>query len=184
MDEYLIVIYKEVGKDPEFKKIKNDIQEIESILGGKIEQINFKNEFIIFSKKNSSDLKPNIYISEHLKLGMVIRGTVLIVGLENNNFKSLTKEQAIKYREFLIKESFDYTNFDDEGKYIGNKRKNWQNYLNTVRRRGEQILDKGTREYSNTKIKVCKDNINIDRTLEMILNIQSSILKFINSFSK
>lgn len=184
MDEYIIVVYKEVGKDPEFKKIKNSMQEFETILGGRIKQINFKNEFVIISKEESSTLRPNIYISEHLKLGTVVRGTIIVAKLENNSFKSLTKEQAIKYREFLIKESFDYSNFDDDGKYIGNNGKYWQNYINAVKKRGQLLIEKESREYSNNIIKPSKQNSNIEETLDMILKIQSSILKFINSMSK
>ena len=106
-NEEIIIIYKKVGIDAEFMKIQNEQNEFEDLIGGELDYIPYE-EITIVARKNREHLKPNIYINtEFLSISSSIRGDVIIVCRENENFKSLTKEQAIKYREFLKRASFN-----------------------------------------------------------------------------
>lgn len=58
----IIIMYKKVGKNPELKKIKNNIQEFEQILKGKITCIPYE-KIIIVCKESRKNLQPNIYIN-------------------------------------------------------------------------------------------------------------------------
>ena len=94
-------MYKEVGKNPELKKIKNNLQEFEQILGGKIACIPYEN-IIIVCKENRKNLQPNIYINtKFLGLGETVRGNIIITAKDEQNFKTLRKEQVIENIRFL-----------------------------------------------------------------------------------
>lgn len=111
----------------------------------------------IVCRKDNKNLKPNIYINtKFLSLGETIRGNIAITCFESGNFKSLSKVQTIKLLEFLKNASFNYANT----KSIDNVFENFES------------IDK-----------LNKDNIDKE-TLEMILNIQASILKFIQVSNK
>ena len=83
-------MYKEVGKNPELKKIKNNLQEFEQILGGKIACIPYEN-IIIVCKENRKNLQPNIYINtKFLGLGETVRGNI------NRILKLYAKNKLLK----------------------------------------------------------------------------------------
>lgn len=66
-------------------------------------------DIVIICRKDRKNLKPNIYINtEFLSIGESIQGNIIITCKENEQFKSLTKEQAIKYFNFLRNTSFNY----------------------------------------------------------------------------
>lgn len=160
----IIVIFKEVGKDPIFMKAENNIESFQKILGGEIEIIPYE-DIQIICKKERENLKPNIYLNANFeKLNLSIKGDLLITAKEENNFISLTRKQAIKYSDFLMKESFNYRHFDKNGKYLSNKQLRKQNNSNF-----------------KTDVKN-KNNIkqeNLESSLQMILKIQTSILIFL-----
>lgn len=174
----IVIIYKEVGTDAEFKKIQNEQKIFEDLIGGELDYIPYEDVTII-ARKNREHLKPNIYINtEFLSIGSSIRGNVIIVCRENETFKSLTKEQAIKYREFLKRASFNYDNFDEKGRYIPNT-KNIQ-----FKNRGQLIIEKGIGENDVASPKTSNEqSFDTNETLKMILGIQSIILKFIKDNS-
>ena len=164
----IIIIYKKVGTDAELKKVQNEQKTFENLLGGKLDYIPYE-DITIIAKKNRENLKPNIYINtEFLSIGSSIRGDVIIALKENDIFKSLTKEQAVKYVEFLKRASFNYNNFDEKGRYIPSNKK--------IMKRGKLIVEKsiGDNDVSNL------NNTN-EETLKMILGIQSVILNFIKN---
>ena len=79
-------------------------------LVGEIELIPY-DDVVIVCKKIRENLKPNIYITtKFLSIGETIRGNIIIVCKEFEKFKSLSKEQSIKYAEFLKNASFHYDN--------------------------------------------------------------------------
>ena len=41
MSEYIIILFKEVGKEPVLQKIKNGIEHFEELLGGEIEKLKY-----------------------------------------------------------------------------------------------------------------------------------------------
>lgn len=177
-NEEIIIIYKKVGTDAEFRKIKNEQKNFEDLIGGELDYIPYE-DITIIARKNREHLKPNIYINtEFLSIGSSIRGDIIIVCRENENFKSLTKEQAIKYREFLKRASFNYDNFDENGRYITNSKQN------SLKSRGKFIIEKGIGENDVVSPKVENNEcFETNETLKMILGIQSIILKFIKDNS-
>ena len=173
-NEEIIIIYKKVGIDAEFMKIQNEQNEFEDLIGGELDYIPYE-EITIVARKNREHLKPNIYINtEFLSISSSIRGDVIIVCRENENFKSLTKEQAIKYREFLKRASFNYDNFDEKGRYIPNIKQN------SLKSKGKFIIEKGIGK--NDIVSPTIDNkqcFETNEILKMILGIQTVILKYI-----
>ena len=154
----IIVIYKEVGKEPDLVKIRNTKESFEKLIGGEMEIIPYA-DIEIICRKNRKSLKPNIYLNvTPLKVDFSIRGNVVIARKEENQYKTLTKKQVFKYVKLLKEESF------------GNK----------------EILQTG--EYTNNNIKAKEemkkivssaDEYNAEEVLKMILGIQSIILQFI-----
>lgn len=164
----IISIYQEVGKEPIFQKIKNKVCEFEKMVGGEIEEIPYK-DIVIICKKDRKNLKPNIYVNtKFLSIGETIRGNIIMVCKENNNFKSLSREQVIKYLEFLKNASFNYKNVDENGKIIlSHNKKDFKNIEREI----------GLERCENTSNN--NEKINDGKILKMILSIQSVILKFI-----
>lgn len=149
----IIVVYKEVGKSPLLMKISNNIETLKVLVGGEIELLPYENVFIV-CKKDRESLKPNISLNINYGNAIFsIRGNILIINKDNDNFKSLSKEQALKYAKLLVEQSFKYEHFDKNGKYL-----------------------------SNTELKKQiqkSQNSNNTLMLNMILEIQRTILKYI-----
>lgn len=169
MENFLIGIFKDVGKEPEFIKINNSLERLKQLIGGDIETIKYQN-FIIIYNKNNKNLIPNIWIDTgFLKLGTTIRGKVFIVKIdENGNLESLTKEQCLKCRDILVNKSFKYENLNQKEYNIVNYDKN--NFQRSLQM--ERVDSK-----TNSK------KINNEETLKMILGIQAIILKYIKSYN-
>lgn len=164
MENFLIGVYKEVGKEPEFKKVRNTLEDLKELLGGDVESIKYEN-FIILYKKNNKNLIPNIWINNgFLKIGITIRGKLFAVNKdEKGKFKSLEKYQAIKCRKILMEKSFNYENLNQ--KKLKCDKNNFQRSLQIER------VDSKT----NSK------KFNQEETLKMILGIQTIILKYIKN---
>lgn len=149
----IIVVYKEVGKSPLLMKISNNTETLKVLVGGEIELLPYENVFIV-CKKDRESLKPNISLNINYGNAVFsIRGNILIINKDNDNFKSLSKEQALKYAKLLVEQSFKYEHFDKNGKYL-----------------------------SNTELKKQiqkSQNSNNTLMLNMILEIQRTILKYI-----
>lgn len=127
-------------------------------LGGKIEEIPYK-DIVIICQKDRKNLKPNISITkDFLAIPETIQGNIIIVCKDNNDFKSISKEQAVEYVYFLKNASFHY----------GNTNVDKFNLLNHL-------------DLRNNSIKNTDKSLN-DETLKMILAIQTVILKFIKNF--
>ena len=118
MSEFLVGIYKEVGKNPDVIKIKNQKEYLEKLLDGEYSNQDY-DDYTILYKKNSDNLLANIYVDQYSKIGISLKGKIFAVGKdEKGNLKSLTKEQARKCINFFLKESFNYKNFDENGRYL------------------------------------------------------------------
>ena len=167
MENFLVGVYKEVGKEPKFRKVKNTLEDLKQLLGGDFESIKYEN-FIILYKKNNKNLIPNIWINTgFLKIGTTIKGNIFVVNKdEKEKFKSLEKYQAIKCRKLLIEKSFNYEN-SNQKKYNIEKydKNNFQRSLQMER------VDSKT----NSR------KFNQEETLKMILGIQTIILKYIKN---
>ena len=157
-------MYKEVGKNPELKKIKNNIQEFEQILGGKTTCIPYEN-IIIVCKENRKNLQPNIYINtKFLGLGETIRGNIIITAKNEQNFKTLSKEQVIENIRFLRNASFHYNNINNKSKY--------KDIVTSFKK--ELKINNKERDFDNIKTED-------DEILNLILAIQTVILEFIRN---
>ena len=139
MNEFLVGVYKEVGKQPDIVKIKNDKAYLEKLLDGEYVEQDY-DDYIILYKKDSERLLPNIYINQYSKLGISLKGKVFAVSKdENGNLKSLNKDQAKRCLTFFLRESFNYKNFDEYGRYIPrSKRKGNKKIFNNKKENTEQ----------------------------------------------
>ena len=118
MNEFLVGVYKEVGKNPDVIKIKNQKAYLEKLLDGEYVNQDY-DDYTILYKKDSDNLLANIYVDQYSKIGISLKGKVFAVGKdEKGNLKSLTKEQARKCITFFLRESFNYKNFDENGRYL------------------------------------------------------------------
>lgn len=208
MNNTIVIIYKEVGKDPIFRKVENSIKSFETILGGEIEIIPYE-DIVIICRKNRDTLKANIYINN---IGFSIRGNIILVKKVDNEFVSLNREQAIKYGVFITQQSFNYKHFDENGKYLTNKelkrryrekkikenenKEKTQNVQdNTKQKDNEMSKDEVIQAIANipgvTLVKQETQNstsededFNTNETLKLILEIQCSILAFIRKLKE
>ena len=161
MNKFLVGVYKEVGKEPELKKVKNTFEDIKQLIGGEIESIKYE-DFIILYKKNSNNLMPNIWINTgFLKIGTTIRGNVFVIGKDKKgNFISLNKSQFLKCIKLLINESFNYKTNNKKTKYID--KRNYNQNLN---------------QYKVQENKLSNNDI----SKELILKILFTILDFVKN---
>ena len=208
MNNTIIIIYKEVGKDPIFRKVENSIKSFETILGGEIEVIPY-DDIVIICRKNRDSLKANIYINN---IGFSIRGNIILVKKVQDKFVSLNREQAIKYGVFITQQSFNYKHFDENGKYLTNKelkrryrekkikenenKEKTQSVQNDTKPKdNEMSKDEVIQAIANipgvTVVKQENSNttsddedFNTNDTLKLILEIQCSILAFIRKLKE
>ena len=160
----IIIIYKKVGKKPELKKIKNNIQEFEQILKGRITCISYEN-IIIVCKENRKSLQPNIYINtKFLGVGESIRGDIIITARNDYDFKTLSKEQVVENFKFLQNASFHYNNTVNRLKH--------KDFVRSFNRE----LTINNKEKSSDNLQTPNDEV-----LNLIYAIQTIILDFINN---
>lgn len=149
-NEFLIGVYKEVGKNPDLLKVLNTKESLEKLVGGEIATFDYDNYVVIY-RKDCKNLLPNVYADKFSKLGTTLRGTLFTVNKDNENkFKSITKEQAFKITEFFIRESFNYKNFEKK-EDIFLVLKEIKKYLEI---RIMRILNKIKLQYQNKKKKI------------------------------
>lgn len=208
MNNTIVIIYKEVGKDPIFRKVENSIKSFETILGGEIEVIPY-DDIVIICRKNRDSLKANIYINN---IGFSIRGNIILVKKVDDKFVSLNREQAIKYGVFITQQSFNYKHFDENGKYLTNKelkrryrekkikenenKEKTQSVQNDTKPKdNEMSKDEVIQAIANIPgVTVVKqenpnttsddEDFNTNETLKLILEIQCSILAFIRKLKE
>lgn len=208
MNNTIVIIYKEVGKEPIFRKVENSIKSFETILGGEIEIIPYE-DIVIICRKNRDSLKANIYINN---IGFSIRGNIILVKKVDDKFVSLNREQAIKYGIFITQQSFNYKHFDESGKYLTNKelkrryrekkikenenKEKTQSVQNDTKPKdNEMSKDEVIQAIANIPgITVVKqenpnttsddEDFNTNETLKLILEIQCSILAFIRKLKE
>lgn len=206
MNNTIVIIYKEVGKEPTFRKVENSIKSFETILGGEIEIIPYE-DIVIICRKNRDSLRANIYVNN---IGFSIKGNIILVKKVDNKFVSLNKEQAIKYGVFITQQSFNHKHFDENGKYLTNKelkrryrekkikenenKEKTQCVQNDTKPKDDEMSkDEVIQAIANIPgVTLVKqetqnstsddDDFNANETLKLILEIQCSILAFIRKF--
>lgn len=91
---YMItVVIKEPGKKAYSKEIEDDLEVYQNILGGYLETAGFdKNQILLCDEEGKlKGYEPNLLVP-----GDVIVGTVIVVGTEREEFRSLTPEEKNK----------------------------------------------------------------------------------------
>ena len=125
MSEYLLGIYKEVGKNPEVIKIKNQKEYLEKLLDGEITTLDYDDYTIIY-KKASDNLLANVYVNQYSKIGISLKGKIFAVGKdENGNFlKREERLYIIPDRKKAIRKAFSLCQKDDIVLLLGKAHEN------------------------------------------------------------
>lgn len=111
--------------------------------------------------------------------------------MKNGNFKSLSKDQAKRCISFFLKESFNYKNFDEHGRYIprskrNNNRKIFKNKKQNIEQ--DKVLEQKQEQIAENTIQQNSKNVlsptiqlSDEQTLNMILKVVLIILDFVKS---
>ncbi len=101
-EEFLRILYKEVGEMPKVMKIRNTLKEKQKLVGGLIEVIPYKDALIVCNEEGKLlNMGANLIFEYDY-----IAGNCFVVGddYKNGDFKSLTDKQIEEYmRDFLIR---------------------------------------------------------------------------------
>ena len=148
MNEYLVGIYKEIGKKPDIVKIKNQKEYLEKLLDGEYLTQDY-DDYTILYKKNADNLLPNIYVDQYSKIGISLRGKVFAVGKdEKGNLISLNKDQARRCITFFLRKAFNYKNCDEYGRPLPRKKKNKKIFKNN----NNSFEESKSKTEENTKV--------------------------------
>ena len=94
---YINVLIKEPNKNPKVKRIRNEIDRLNKILGGDFDLLEYdENSFIAYNYKSTS--QNQIQIGKYL-----LKGTILVIGnnREECDFRTLTEEQIKEFSKEL-----------------------------------------------------------------------------------
>lgn len=182
--EFLVGVYKEVGKNPDIIKIKNQKDYLEKLVDGEYTTLEY-DDYVIIYKKKSDNLLANVYVDRYSKIGISIKGKLFVIGKdEKGNFISLNKDQFLRCTKFLVQESFNYKNFDEQGRYIPkskrNAKKRFNNQNNLIKDRSnlnENIKSDINKQTLTNDVQI--DKLSDEQTLKMILKILFTLLEFV-----
>ena len=104
------ILYKEVGKEPQIMFIENTLEAKQKLVGGLIEVVPYEGVLIICNEEGKIlNMPPNLVFEYDY-----IAGNCFVIGddYKNADFKSLTDEEILKYREDLKKRSFNFKQYE------------------------------------------------------------------------
>ena len=104
------ILYKEVGKEPQIMFIDNTLEAKQKLVGGLIEVVPYEDVLIICNEEGKLlNMPPNLVFEYDY-----IAGNCFVIGddYKNADFKSLTDEEILKYREDLKKYSFKFKQYE------------------------------------------------------------------------
>ena len=104
------ILYKEVGKEPQIMFIDNTLEAKQKLVGGLIEVVPYEDVLIICNEEGKIlNMPPNLVFEYDY-----IAGNCFVIGddYKNADFKSLTDEEILKYREDLRKRSFNFKQYE------------------------------------------------------------------------
>ena len=104
------ILYKEVGKEPQIMFIDNTLEAKQKLVGGLIEVVPYDDVLIICNEEGKIlNMPPNLVFEYDY-----IAGNCFVIGddYKNADFKSLTDEEILKYREDLKKSSFNFKQYE------------------------------------------------------------------------
>ena len=102
--------------------------------------------------------------TKFLGLGETVRGNIIITAKNEQNFKTLSKEQVIENIRFLKNASFHYNSLNNKSKY--------KDFVTSFK--NELKINNKERDFDNIKTED-------DEILNLILAIQTVILEFIRN---
>lgn len=184
--EFLVGVYKEVGKNPDIIKIKNQKDYLERLVDGEYTTLDY-DDYVIIYKKKSDNLLANVYVDRYSKIGMSIKGKLFVISKdEKGNFISLNKDQFLRCTKFLVQESFNYKNFDEHGRYIPKSKRNAkmrfnnQNNLTKDKSNSNENIKSDINQQTSTNESIAQLNkLSDEQTLKMILKLLFTLLEFV-----
>ena len=108
--EKIRILYKEVGKEPQIMFIDNTLEAKQELVGGLIEVVPYEDVLIICNEEGKLlNMPPNLVFEYDY-----IAGNCFVIGddYKNADFKSLTDEEILRYREDLKKRSFNFKQYE------------------------------------------------------------------------
>ena len=177
MNRKIIVLYKKSGASPVIKVITNIFEIKKMIVYGNLDMVRYENCIIVCNNKEFQKNKiPNIVLDfKH------IAGDFFLIGYnpKTKDFRSLSKEEIEFYKSSLDRKSFQYETY-----------KKWVEENNTSSLSSNQSTLIKEEGLEKNPIKILKSNFNnseenqdMNKMLDMILNIQAIILKCIKNIS-
>ena len=106
----LKIVYKEVGKEPVVMEIDDTLEAKQKLVGGLIEVVPYEDVLIICNEEGKLlNMPPNLVFEYDY-----IAGNCFVIGddYKNADFKSLTDEEILRYREDLRKRSFNFKQYE------------------------------------------------------------------------
>ena len=183
MNDCLIGIYKEVGKEPSLIKINNRKDYLEMLLNGGFSKFEY-DDYVILYKTNNKSLLANIYLNTFSYVGLTIKGNIFVVSKDSNdNLISLNKGQFLRASSMLLRQQINYKNFDENGRFKPkNKRMNKKNKNNKEKINMNENISKnnGKQEYQNQIVINVSGEESKDLFNNLILIIQERLNKKLN----
>lgn len=115
------ILYKEVGKEPQIMFIDNTLEAKQKLVGGLIEVVPYEDVLIICNEEGKLlNMPPNLVFEYDY-----IAGNCFVIGddYKNADFKSLTDEEILKYREDLKKRSFNFKQYEISQEHLHSSKK-------------------------------------------------------------
>lgn len=115
------ILYKEIGKEPQIMFIENTLEAKQKLVGGLIEVVPYEDVLIICNEEGKIlNMPPNLVFEYDY-----IAGNCLVIGddYKNADFKSLTDEEILKYREDLKKRSFNFKQYEISQEHLHSSKK-------------------------------------------------------------
>lgn len=170
MNKKIVVLYKKTDTTPVIKVITNIFEIKKMIVQGNLDMVRYENCIIVCNNKDLQNNKvPNIVLDfKH------ISGDFFLIGYnpKTKDFRSLTKEEIEFYKSSLDRKSFQYNTY-----------KKWlDTCVFSVTDKNNCFQEKLVKK-SNTDFENSEENQNVNKMLDMILNIQTIILKYIKNMN-
>ncbi len=175
MNKNVRVLYKKTGEIPQIKYITDMLPIKKLIVNGNLELSKFENCIIVCNnrKKNKNKL-PNIVLDfKH------ISGDFFLIGydIKEKDFRSLDIDEAMFYIDSLQRKSFQYDKYQN---WLTKSKKSTANDFQY------QKFQKDLEQKLNSENETSKKSNSSpysEKMLEMILNIQAIILKYIKNMN-
>lgn len=174
MNKKIVVLYKKTGQAPVIKIIANMFEIKKMIVEGNLDMVRYENCIIVCNSlaKNINQI-PNIVLDfKH------ITGDFFLIGYNPKikDFRSLDKDEVKFYTDALDRKSFQYDKYKkwlEKCKFIAESSSN-----------NKRLVPKLNRELGNNEESKTTSSPYNEKMLEMILNIQAIILKYLKNNSE